>query len=225
MVIGALLGLLTFVLPPAAIADASAGVSVAGVVLRSPADVSTRVAPLRYRTRRDPAADDDPLGESCACDAQLFAVVHLTGDVLPPARSPVQPPQLVQKNRRFNPSVIAIQVGEEVEFPNRDPFFHNVFSYSRSRKFDLGRYPAGETAFVRFPESGVVAIFCEIHYSMRAYVHVLDTPYFDVTDGDRRFEIRDVEPGEYVLHVWQEKLPELTIPITVTSEPLYVEAQ
>ena len=78
-------------------------------------------------------------------------------------------------------------------------------------------------ATVRFEEPGIVPVFCEIHYSMRAYIHVLDTPYFAVTDENRRFEIPDVQPGKYVVHVWQENLPEIRREITVGQEPVDLE--
>ena len=120
---------------------------------------------------------------------------------------------------------LAVPVGATVEFPNLDPFFHNVFSYSKTKRFDLGRYPAGNSESVTFDKPGIVSIFCEIHYSMRAYVHVLDTPYFAVSDDERHFEIDDVEPGEYVLHVWQENLPEIQRPLSVRDEPLKLEVQ
>ena len=69
-------------------------------------------------------------------------------------------------------------VGTTVSFPNFDPFFHNVFSYSKPKKFDLGRYAQGKSAEVKFDKPGIVNLFCEIHYSMKAYIHVLATPYF-----------------------------------------------
>jgi hypothetical protein len=199
---------------------------VSGVVLRAPAAPNASSAPPRYRERRRERADDEaPDPSGCACNPGLFAVVHLEGDGLPAPRLPVRPPTMAQKDRMFVPSVIAIPVGGTIAFPNLDPFFHNVFSYSSVRKFDLGRYPEGESESVTFDEPGIVPIFCEIHYSMRAYVHVLDTPYFAVTDERRRFEIPDVRSGDYVLHVWQEGLPPIEMPITVGDEPLRLEVR
>jgi hypothetical protein len=128
-----------------------------------------------------------------------------------------------QRDRMFVPSVLAVPVGATVEFPNGDPFFHNVFSYSKTRRFDLGRYPQGESASVVFDRAGVVPVFCEIHYTMRAYIHVLDTPYYAVTDDQRAFAIADVRPGSYVLHVWQENLQEIREPVVVAAQPLELE--
>jgi hypothetical protein len=197
------------------------------VVLRAPAPQDARTAVNRYRGRDIVArgGDDAGGGADCRCNPGEYAVVHLTGDRLPAIRLPLAPPAMAQKDRMFEPSVLAIPVGGAVSFPNRDPFFHNVFSYSKTRSFDLGRYPEGETHEVVFDEPGIVPVFCEIHYSMRAYIHVLDTPYFAVSDLSRRFEIPDVEPGAYTLHVWQESLPEIAVPITVGSDPLELEVR
>jgi len=211
--------------PGADPAAASAGVVVSGLVLREPAAPAKPAPPARYRTRRAPAPPEAEMAADCGCDPGKYAVVHLTGDHLPPLRMPLTMPAMAQKDRRFDPPVLAVPAGADVEFPNRDPFFHNVFSYSKPRSFDLGRYPAGETAVVSFPNPGIIPIFCEIHYSMRAYVHVFDTPYFAVTDDLRHFEIADVQPGEYVVHVWQENLPELTMPLTVGDEPVELEVR
>lgn len=199
------------------------GVVVSGIVLRPPASTAKPPPPARYRTHRSTESAPEPMDADCACDPGKYAVVHLTGDNLPPLRMPLALPAMAQKDRRFEPAVLAVPVGAEVEFPNRDPFFHNVFSYSKPRSFDLGRYPAGETAVVTFPNPGIIPVFCEIHYSMRAYVHVLDTPYFAVTDDLRQFEIAEVRPGDYVVHVWQENLPEITLPLAVGSEPVELE--
>jgi plastocyanin len=209
---------------PAPAVDAA---PVSGVVLRPPAPQKVRTEVNRYRGRDagSPRNDGVAGAAGCQCNPGEYAVVHLTGDVLPAARLPMAPPTMAQKDRMFEPSVVAIPVGGAVSFPNRDPFFHNVFSYSRTRSFDLGRYPEGETHEVIFEEAGIVPVFCEIHYSMRAYIHVLDTPYFAVSDLSRRFRIPDVAPGDYTLHVWQENLPEIAMPITVGSDSIEIEVR
>jgi hypothetical protein len=198
---------------------------ISGIVSRPAISQPRPLEVSRYRGREAaaPPAADAGVDAACGCNPGDFAVVHLTGDRLPPLRPLPAPPAMAQKNRAFVPAVLAVPVGATVEFPNLDPFFHNVFSYSKTRKFDLGRYPKGETQSVEFDRPGLVSIFCEIHYSMRAYVHVFDTPYFAVSDESGRFDLGDVDPGEYVLHVWQENLPEISVPLTVASEPLHVE--
>jgi hypothetical protein len=202
---------------------APAGTVVRGVVLRGPAPGTRVEAPSRYRERM-PSHDDPAVPTvDCRCDPSRYAVVQLTGPSVPPLRFPTQPPAMAQKDRMFVPSVLAIPVGGSVEFPNFDPFFHNVFSYSKTRSFDLGRYPEGESETIVFDKPGVVPIFCEIHYSMRAYIHVVETPYYAVTDAERRFEIPGVAPGEYILRVWQENLPEIRQPVSVRSQPVELE--
>lgn len=206
------------------VAEAPCG-TVSGVVLREPAPTGSPKTVNRYRERsRRPADDED--GASCECNPGLFAVVVLEGGPdTPPAKPAPQPPTMSQKDRRFEPSVIAIPVGGRVSFPNEDPFFHNVFSYAKDQSFDLGRYPQGETHEVTFDRAGVVPVFCEIHYSMRAYIHVVQSPYFAVSDESRRFEIADVPPGDYTLRVWQENLPEIVRAVTVGTDPVRIEVR
>lgn len=219
---GASLGLLVLLFTTGG--PAFAGTAVRGVVLRAPAPAARVDGPSRYRERV--ASHDDAPAESapdCRCDPGRFAVVQLTGTSLPAPKPTPQPPVMAQKDRMFVPSVLAIPVGGAVQFPNLDPFFHNVFSYSKTRSFDLGRYPEGKSETIVFDKPGIVPIFCEIHYSMRAYIHVVETPYFAVTDAERRFEIADVAPGEYVLRVWQENLPEIRQPVSVRDRPVELE--
>lgn len=217
-----LIALLSLALVPV---PSAAGVVVHGVVRRGSAAPPAPTAPPRYRERRVEADEkvELPPGSGCQCDPARYAVVWLTGESLPVPTLPDPPPRMAQQDRMFVPSVLAVPVDATVEFPNADPFFHNVFSYSRTRKFDLGRYPKGESAAVVFDKPGIVPIFCEIHYTMRAYIHVLETPYYAVTDEGRRFGIADVAPGTYVLHVWQENLPELRKAIRVDADPVEVE--
>ena len=117
--------------------------------------------------------------------------------------------QLVQHNKSFLPHVLVIPVGTLVEFPNRDPFFHNVFSLFDGKRFDLGLYEAGATNSVRFDRLGVSFLFCNIHPEMSAIVVAVDTPYFGVSDSGGAISITNVPDGKYELHVWYESsLPE-----------------
>jgi hypothetical protein len=125
-----------------------------------------------------------------------------------PAATPVPGARLSQKNKRFTPHVVAVRVGTEIEFPNQDPFFHDVFSIYRGKPFDLGLYEAGTTRKVRFSEPGVSYIFCNIHPQMSAAVIALPTPYFAVTASDGSFQISHVPPGHYKLEVWYERATE-----------------
>lgn len=108
-----------------------------------------------------------------------------------------------QENLQFHPAILAIQRGTTVSFPNLDSTFHNVFSYSPTKPFDLGRYRSDEAApEITFEEPGVIQLFCEVHEHMRATILVLDTPFFTLASPDGSFEIGGVPPGTYSLVVW-----------------------
>lgn len=107
---------------------------------------------------------------------------------------PEQHPSLTQKNKSFSPHLLVVQVGTVVEFPNHDPFFHNVFSLFEGKRFDLGLYEAGTTRRVRFDRAGVCYIFCNIHPEMSAVVIVLDTPYSGISNRRGVVAISKVPP-------------------------------
>jgi plastocyanin len=109
-----------------------------------------------------------------------------------------------QRGEQFVPRVLAITVGTSVAFPNNDTTFHNVFSLSRARTFDLGRYRPGRTGSVRFDRPGIVPVFCDIHTHMSAYILVFSHPYFAVSDVNGQYAITGVPPGTYSLRVWSE---------------------
>jgi plastocyanin len=111
---------------------------------------------------------------------------------------------LDQRNETFVPHVLAVTVGTTVEFPNSDRVFHNVFSLSKARSFDLGRYPRGASRSVRFDRPGMVRVFCEIHSHMSAFVLVFAHRFFDTTDETGRYRIEGVPPGTYELAAWHE---------------------
>jgi plastocyanin len=121
---------------------------------------------------------------------------------------PVEPGHftLLQKNRMFSKHLLVIPLGSVVSFPNADPFFHNVFSFFNGKRFDLGLYEAGASKEITFSREGVSYIFCNIHPEMSAVIITLDTPLYATTDASARASIRDVPPGEYVLHTWVEGL-------------------
>src|ERR1700691_1969877 len=122
-----------------------------------------------------------------------------------------QSSQLVQQNKTFEPHILVVRVGTLVQFPNRDPFFHNIFSLYDGKRFDLGLYEAGTTRSVRFDRPGVSFLFCNIHAEMSAVVIVVDTPYFAMSDRNGHLMIPDVPDGRYQMHVWYERsLPENT---------------
>jgi plastocyanin len=173
-------------------------------------------------------------GAVCAQDATITARVALVNDTAKknktrdasnvvlwltpsdgasPASAPVPQsfplPRLVQRNKSFEPHVLVVRVGSLVEFPNRDPFFHNVFSLYEGKRFDLGLYEAGTTRNVLFDKPGISYIFCNIHPEMSAAVLALNTPYYGISDRQGQVIIPAVPPGRYTLRVWYEAtLPE-----------------
>jgi len=97
-----------------------------------------------------------------------------------------------------------IPVGAQVEFPNKDPFFHNVFSLFEGKRFDLGLYESGSTRSLSFDRPGISYLFCNIHSEMSAVIITLDTPFYSISDRAGQVTISDVRPGRYILHVWRE---------------------
>jgi plastocyanin len=129
--------------------------------------------------------------------------------------SPPQNAQLVQKNKSFEPHILVVPAGSMVEFPNRDPFFHNVFSLFEGKRFDLGLYEAGSSRMVRFDRPGISYIFCNIHPEMSAVVITMATPLYAIANADGQLSLAGVPPGRYLLHIWSESMgPENAEPLT-----------
>jgi plastocyanin len=126
-------------------------------------------------------------------------------------------PQLVQKNKSFQPSLLVIPVGGKVEFPNHDPFFHNVFSLFEGKRFDLGLYESGTSRFVQFDKPGISYIFCNIHAEMSAVIIALNTPYYAISNARGEISIPNVPPGRYELQVFHSSVPPENLQ-TVTRE-------
>jgi len=120
-----------------------------------------------------------------------------------------------QRNETFVPHVLAITTGTTVDFPNSDKFYHNVFSLSKPRSFDLGRYAAGNSRQVRFDRAGIVRVFCDIHSHMNAFILVFSHPFFAMTDVEGRYHIDNVPPGTYGVVAWNEGVASDTKPVTV----------
>lgn len=124
---------------------------------------------------------------------------------------------MAQEGETFIPHVLPILVGSTVEFPNRDPIFHNVFSLSGTRTFDLGRYPQGDSRSVTFDQVGIVPVFCHIHSDMSAIIMVLSNPYFTVPAADGRYRIENIPPGDYTLVAWHERSEPVEIQVDVKA--------
>jgi plastocyanin len=112
--------------------------------------------------------------------------------------------RLVQKDKQFIPHLLVVPTGSTVEFPNEDPFFHNVFSLFNGKRFDLGLYESGTSRSVRFGREGVSYIFCNIHPEMGAIILALSTPYYGTSAANGSVVIHNVLPGTYQLNVWSE---------------------
>lgn len=130
------------------------------------------------------------------------AVVYLEGDF--PRKGPLPKAQMAQKNLEFTPSLLPIQVGTTVEFPNYDDTYHNIFSFSKPKRFDLGRYRGDESPIPTqvFDKPGVVALHCDIHEHMHAIILVLETPYFQKTGEGGQYRLGNLPAGHYKLKVW-----------------------
>jgi plastocyanin len=111
--------------------------------------------------------------------------------------------RMVQKNKKFDPHLLVVPVGSSVEFPNQDPFFHNVFSLYNGKRFDLGLYETGSERGERFDREGVSYIFCNIHPEMGAVILALSTPYYAISH-EGAITIQHVPQGKYTLNVWSE---------------------
>ena len=148
------------------------------------------VDPLKTET-----PDVDPV-----VDELSRVVIYLEAPGLDPG-APISA-TLTQKNRRFEPEFVVIPVGSTVSFPNADPIFHNVFSLSKVKEFDLGYYPAGQTQVVRFDRPGVVQVYCHLHADMAAAILVLPTTLWTRPLPDGSFSLPGMPAGSYELVVW-----------------------
>jgi plastocyanin len=159
------------------------------------------------RDRRPNASD---LGMPPAREAtdRRRSVVYLDPAPRPAFDSGDEPRgRLDQRNETFVPHVLAIVAGSVVDFPNNDRTYHNVFSLSKTKTFDLGRYAVGNSKSVRFDKPGIVRVFCDIHTHMSAFILVFAHRYFAVTDEEGRYHLGNVPPGTYNVMAWNESTP------------------
>jgi plastocyanin len=144
---------------------------------------------------------------SPTADLSANVVIWLTPtqkSSLPPAQKSIPQYMLVQKDKSFTPHLLVVPTGSSIDFPNLDPFFHNVFSLFNGKRFDLGLYEAHSRRTVLFDREGVSYIFCNIHPEMGAVVVTLNTSYYAVSKADGSFTIHSVAPGTYRMNVWAE---------------------
>ncbi len=147
-----------------------------------------------------------------------LAVVYLEGDFPPPASPPTA--RLPQKDLVFIPSLLPVRVGTRVEFPNLDDLYHNIFSFSAAKRFDLGRYRPDDRPVPSqvFDKPGLVTLRCEIHEHMRGLILVLNTPHFVVTDAAGRFKLTDLPAGKFVLNAWVDSNTTRSQPVELAAD-------
>ncbi len=125
---------------------------------------------------------------------------------------------MAQKGYQFDPGVMAVQTGTMITFPNEDDEYHNVFSYSKVKRFDLGRYRKDEQPpALMFDKPGVVRLYCEIHEYMRGVILVLDSPYFVKTSADGKFKLSGLPAGNYTLKAWLDEKTTLEQQVTLKA--------
>ena len=191
-----------------------AGAAVEGRV-ELPKSRSAPVQAKRYEivTKAGVLSTQPPLG-----------VVYLDGNFPRPASLPTK--EVAQKNLTFVPALLPIEVGTKVEFPNLDDQYHNIFSYSPVKRFDLGRYRPEERPIpsVTFDQPGLVTLRCDIHEHMRGLILVLNTPYFVMTDTAGRFRLDKLPTGHYTLKAWVDSRTTREKPIDLKGgETLHVD--
>ena len=123
-----------------------------------------------------------------------------------------------QRNMEFVPRVLAAPVGSTVDLPNNDRVFHNVFSFTNGRPFDLGLYPTGASKRITLDRAAVNRLYCNIHPHMAAYIVAVDSPYYATSDGAGSFRIADVPPGRYTYHAWRSGAETLSATVTVGDD-------
>jgi plastocyanin len=142
--------------------------------------------------------DNDPLGVE-----RTRVVIYLEGPAAPQAKD-AAPVQVEQINRRFSPELVVIPAGTSVSFPNMDPIFHNIFSLSKAKSFDLGNYDKGDSRTVLFSKPGIVEVYCHLHPNMAATVVVTPNRWYARVDRSGQYQIPDVPPGEYTVVAWHK---------------------
>jgi plastocyanin len=169
----------------------------------------------RFRIYAEPGTGSRPAADET--DERRNIVVYLERVDGASTAAPERHALMPQRGERFVPHVLPVVRGTAVDFPNDDQIFHNVFSLSSARDFDLGRYPRGSSRTVTFTKPGAIQVFCHIHSDMSAVVLVLDNGFFVQPDADGRFTLRDVPPGDYTIVGWHERIRPVRHPIHVVA--------
>ncbi len=178
----------------------------------------TAEVPMYYRGPAvELGADQNPKEDPLAFERSRV-VIYLDGRLPSEPENTPPIPKVEQINRRFTPELLVISAGSRVSFPNLDPIFHNVFSLSGAKSFDLGNYPKGETRFVKFDKPGIVYVNCHLHPNMSATIVVAPNQWNTKGDPDGHFELRNVPPGKYTIVAWHKASGFLRQPVTVEPD-------
>ena len=184
------------------------------VIIKRPAEESTRIVSReliqKYVTKNTRRYDDHQNHEQ-----QPSVVIYIEDLSWNREGTDNRVAILDQTHENFVPHVLPILVGTTVKFLNSDDVYHNVFSYSPAKSFDLGRYAKGQSRSIKFDKLGVVKIYCDIHTHMNAFILILKNPYFTTTDDEGNFTIKGVPPGTYTLKAWYGRWPEKSETIVV----------
>ncbi|HLH07491.1 MAG TPA: hypothetical protein VKW78_09650 [Terriglobales bacterium] len=189
-------------------------------------DIEGNVIIQHKLTKRKVTASADPyqrgtavvLGSDQEKDPLSFerthVVIYLEGDL---GTNKIEA-ELNQQDRRFSPDLVVVPVGSTVSFPNLDPIFHNVFSLSKAKSFDLGNYPKDETRTVTFPKPGIVFVDCHLHPNMSAVIVVTPNRWTTKADASGRFVLPDVRPGSYTIVAWHKSAGFFRKTVRVTDD-------
>lgn len=192
------------------------GASIKGTVVAQPAEATVTGEAGKYDSRKFKFAEK--VDYAALRDFVVYIQGPLEGAVLESMSSgPPRVHRIVQKGATFQPHTLPVLVGSSVEWPNEDEIFHNVFSISAPKEFDLGLYKKPELKRVTFDKPGRVDIFCSIHAAMNCTILVLENPFFALTNDKGHYVIPNVPAGTYQLRAWHERLP--TQRRTITLKP------
>ena len=183
--------------------------------LRGRVDIRTAVAPAERRPSIAELAS--PGGRELADTRRAVVYLETAPAAALDAREPGRA-RMDQRSETFLPHVLAVDTGAVVDFPNNDSTYHNVFSLSKAKRFDLGRYARGRSKSVRFDRPGVVRVFCDIHSHMSAFVLVFSHPFYAMTDEAGRYRIDDIPPGTYTVAAWYEGEPRDTRTVSIPAQ-------
>ncbi|MBI4910713.1 MAG: hypothetical protein HY820_44275 [Acidobacteria bacterium] len=203
------------------VASSASAAAVGGTVIIKRKLTKSKVSASSDAYQRGVAVDLASTPEPTIAAEFDRVVVYLEGTLpaVPAVQTAVQTvvQRVVQKNRRFLPDVLAVPAGSQVSFPNQDPIFHNVFSLSKAKLFDLGNYPRDQTRTVTFPKPGIVFVNCHLHPNMSAAIVVTPNSVFARPASDGSFQLPDVPPGKYTIVAWHKTAGYFRQTVTVTG--------